>query len=256
MRKDIIEVKDLVATYGEDIILEGISFEVHEGEIFVVLGGSGSGKSTLLKHLIGLVPPGSGEIIIDGEDSRKSSVAEIARKVGIVFQNPDYQLFSKTVSEELAFGPRNIGVPEESIPEKVNNALEALNILKYAENSPFLLSEGERRRVAIASILTMNSIIICFDEPTLGQDSSAKKRFSELLSYRKFVKGELEIRSWDGIGLAVLWRTRKLSGYFSDFAIGDFDNDGKDELVAALVIKTGLTVATTPKSTVIAYELQ
>ncbi|MFX0163232.1 MAG: energy-coupling factor ABC transporter ATP-binding protein [Candidatus Hodarchaeota archaeon] len=177
-----VEFDDVWFGYDAEPVLQGISFKIKKGSKVAIMGENGAGKTTLLRCLIGIISPTKGKIIIDGSDSRKSSVAEIARKVGIVFQNPDYQLFSKTVSEELAFGPRNIGVPEESIPERVNSALEALNIHKYAENSPFLLSEGERRRVAIASILTMNSIVICFDEPSLGQDSYAKKRFSELLS--------------------------------------------------------------------------
>jgi len=177
-----VELDDVWFGYDSEPVLQGISFKIKKGSKVAIIGENGAGKTTLLRCLIGIIRPTKGNIIINGEDSKKSSVAEIARKVGIVFQNPDYQLFSKTVSEELAFGPRNIGVPEEFIPEKVHSALEALNILKYAENSPFLLSEGERRRVAIASILTMNSIIICFDEPTLGQDSYAKTRFSELLS--------------------------------------------------------------------------
>jgi len=177
-----VEFDDVWFEYDKETVLQGVSFKIRKGLNVAIMGENGAGKTTLLRCLIGVIRPTKGKIIIDGVDSRKSSVAEIARKVGIVFQNPDYQLFSKTVSEELAFGPRNIGVPEESILERVNSALEALNILEYAENSPFLLSEGERRRVAIASILTMDPDIICFDEPSLGQDSYAKKRFGELLS--------------------------------------------------------------------------
>lgn len=138
------------------------------------MGKNGAGKTTLVKHFNGLLKPSKGRVLIDGTDTRDASVAELSRKVGLVFQNPDHQLFCETVEDEIAFALKNFGFDEKTIEERVSWALELLNLIKYRDTSPFLLSGGERKRVALASVLAWNPKILILDEPTIGQDYRQK----------------------------------------------------------------------------------
>ncbi len=179
-----IELKDLNDIYnagmpGETVALRDVSFDVHDGEILGIIGHTGSGKSTLLQHLNGLIKPASGEIIVDGQciTDGKTKMTDVRRKVGLVFQYPEYQLFEETVAKDVAFGPKNLGMEEPEIEEKVKNAvaLVGLDYEEIKDMSPFELSGGMKRRVAIAGVIAMGPKILILDEPTAGLDPSAHR---------------------------------------------------------------------------------
>ncbi len=179
-----IEVRDLNYIYnagmpGETVALRDVSFDVCDGETLGIIGHTGSGKSTLLQHLNGLIKPASGEIIVNGQciTDGKTKMTEVRRKVGLVFQYPEYQLFEETVAKDVAFGPKNLGMEEEEIEEKVRNAvgLVGLDYEEIKDMSPFELSGGMKRRVAIAGVIAMGPEILILDEPTAGLDPSAHR---------------------------------------------------------------------------------
>ena len=177
----MIEVKDLHFAYEEKEVLHDIDLTVSDGEFVAIMGENGAGKTTLVKHFNGLLKPARGEVLIDGVSTRKSTVAHLSRDVGLVFQNPDHQLFSETVFEEVAFSMRNLGYPEETIRKRVKFILETLDLGAYAEASPFMLSGGERKRVALASVLVSDPKHIILDEPTIGQDYQQKDRLRNFI---------------------------------------------------------------------------
>lgn len=169
--KAIIEVNSLSYTYPSGVeALRGIDVTVYEKEFVAVMGQNGSGKTTFVKHLNGLLKPTRGRVTVRGKDTRKSRVSELARDVGYVFQNPDHQIFCDTVEAEVAFGPRNLGVQQNEIGERVQEALHAVSLLEYKRVNPKQLSKGQRQRVAVASVLSMKPSILIVDEPTTGQD--------------------------------------------------------------------------------------
>lgn len=179
-----IEVRDLNYIYNagmpdETVALRDVSFDVCDGEILGIIGHTGSGKSTLLQHLNGLIKPASGEIIVDGQcvTDGKTKMTDVRRKVGLVFQYPEYQLFEETVAKDVAFGPKNLGLEEAEIEEKVKNAvaLVGLDYEEIKDMSPFELSGGMKRRVAIAGVIAMGPKILILDEPTAGLDPSAHR---------------------------------------------------------------------------------
>ena len=185
-----IEVRDLKYTYspglpGETLALDGVSFEVHDGETIGIIGHTGSGKSTLLQHLNGLIRPDSGEIYVDGQCITDGSIklTSVRRKVGLVFQYPEYQLFEETVAKDIAFGTRNTGVPEDEIESSVRDAMNlvGLDYDEIAESSPFELSGGQKRRVAIAGVIAMKPSVLILDEPTAGLDPSAHRDILEMI---------------------------------------------------------------------------
>ena len=135
-----------------------------------MLGANGAGKTTLVKHAIGLLKPKSGQVLVEGKDTHKLSVAEIANTLGYVFQSPSHMLFAPTVFDELAFGPKNLGHSEEEIKKEVNEAVNIVNLSGLEEYPPLALSFGQQKRVSIAAILSMRSKILVMDEPTAGQD--------------------------------------------------------------------------------------
>jgi len=178
----VIEVNDVWYRYGDGTIaLRGVSMEVKEGEMMALMGPTGAGKTTLAKHMNGLLKPDKGYVIIDGMDTREHSVAEIARKVGYVFQNPDNFLFAETVEKELYFTLKNLGFPSHEFQSRITNTLRRLNIEKFRDRSPFSLSGGERRRVALAAILCAEPQYLILDEPTVGQDFIEKNRLFSIL---------------------------------------------------------------------------
>ena len=192
-----IEVKDLKYIYspdmpGETTALDGVSFDVTEPSVIGIIGHTGSGKSTLLQHLNGLIKPTSGEIYIDGEciTRERKNLSDVRRKIGLVFQYPEYQLFEETVSKDVAFGPKNLGVDEEEIGRRVRHAIElvGLNYDEVAEMSPFELSGGMMRRAAIAGVLAMEPSILMLDEPMAGLDPQAHR---DMLVLIKKVQQEL-----------------------------------------------------------------
>ena len=172
----MITVKELYYRYPNGVeALKGVSMNVHDGEFLAIMGRNGAGKTTLVKHLNGLLKPAKGVVEVDGVDTRNLSVAELARKVGLVFQNPDHQLFCETVEEEIAFALKNFGLDEETVNKRVDWALNLLNLERYKKSSPFVLSGGERKRVALASVLAWDPKILILDEPTIGQDQRQKE---------------------------------------------------------------------------------
>lgn len=170
---------------GETVALDDVSFEIEDGECVGVIGHTGSGKSTLLQHMNGLLKPHSGEIIVSDMNIGDGSVkkVDISKNVGLVFQYPEYQLFEETVAKDVAFGPRNLGVPEDEIPDIVRESIELLGLdyNNVAEKSPFELSGGQKRRVAIAGVLAMKPKVLILDEPTAGLDPASKRDMLEVI---------------------------------------------------------------------------
>ena len=164
---------------GETVALNDVSFDVADGTILGIIGHTGSGKSTLLQHLNGLIKPISGEVYINGEciTDGKVKMTDIRRKVGLVFQYPEYQLFEETVRKDVAFGPKNLGLDEEEQEARVKKAigLVGLDYEEIKDLSPFELSGGMKRRVAIAGVIAMDPKILILDEPTAGLDPSAHR---------------------------------------------------------------------------------
>lgn len=180
-------------TYPDGVTaLRGVSLRIKDKELVAIMGENGAGKTTLVKHFNGLLKPREGRITIDGLDTCEVSVAELARKVGYVFQNADHQLFSSTVYSEVAFALKNFGYSEQEIRSRVQQVLRFLDLEKYRNASPFSLSGGERKRVALASTLCFDPEIIVLDEPTIGQDGSQKKKLGELI-HSLNVKGKTAI---------------------------------------------------------------
>src|SRR6266581_1580612 len=161
--------------------LQDVDLNIEGGDFIAIMGENGAGKTTLAKHLNGLLKPSQGRVLVDGDDTRKVSVAKLSRKVGLVFQNPDHLLFSETVKDEVAFGLKNFGFALEVVHKQVVRTLEALGLSEYAESSPFLLSGGERKRVALAAILATEPDYLILDEPTIGQDYQQKERLRNFI---------------------------------------------------------------------------
>ena len=178
----MIETKDLTFTYpapeGETNppALRGVSVTVEKGTFVVVLGHNGSGKSTLAKHMNAVLLPSGGAVYVEGMDTRDESLLlEIRRRTGMVFQNPDNQIVSNVVEEDVAFAPENLGVPSEEIRRRVDEALEAVGMAAYKKHAPHLLSGGQKQRVAIAGVLAMRPKTIVLDEPTAMLDPQGRQ---------------------------------------------------------------------------------
>jgi len=178
----IIEARDVHFVYpeGNVVALRGVSLKIYEGDFLAILGQNGSGKTTLVKHFTGLLRPTKGKIFIEGEDAENFTISQLATKVGYVFQNPDFQLVCRSVKEELEFGPKNLGLSEDEIEKRVMNVAKDLNILHLLQKNPRDLSKGEKQRVAVASVLTMNPKVLIIDEPTTGQDFGTAVKMMEL----------------------------------------------------------------------------
>ncbi len=161
--------------------LKEIDLEIDRAQFFAIMGENGAGKTTLAKQMNGLLKPTSGRVTVDGEETRKKSVAYLARKVGLVFQNPDHLLFAETVKEEVAFALKNFGYAPDVVERQTSKTLEALDLTEYSGTSPFLLSGGERKRVALASVLVWEPDYLVLDEPTIGQDYQQKERLRNFI---------------------------------------------------------------------------
>jgi len=178
----VIEVKDVYFTYPNGVeALSGVSLTIRNGDFVAVMGQNGAGKTTLVKQFNGLLKPTKGVVLVDGVNTRETSIARLARKVGFVFQNPDHQLFCETVEEEIAFALRNFGFDQKTIKRRVMWALNLLGLTEYCQTSPFMLSGGERKRVALASVLAWNPKVVILDEPTIGQDHQQKERLRQFI---------------------------------------------------------------------------
>lgn len=167
----LIETRDLCYSYPHSVkALEGINFIAPRKARIAVIGSNGAGKSTLFKHFNGIFKPTSGSILIRGEPITKQNIREVRKFVGIVFQNADDQIFSPTVEQDVAFGPTNLGLDEETIHHRVHEALKIVGIEHLAERVPHHLSGGEKKRVAIAGVIAMEPEVLVLDEPTAGLD--------------------------------------------------------------------------------------
>jgi len=194
----MIEVKDVHFTYPSDIeALKGVSITVQNGDFVAIMGQNGAGKTTLVKHFNGLLKPTKGDVLVDGVSTREVSVARLARKVGFVFQNPDHQLFCETVKDEVAFALKNFGYERNIIDRRVSWALNLLGLTQYRETSPFMLSGGERKRVALASVLAWNPKIVILDEPTIGQDYQQKEKLLQFITQLRTQKKTVVIVTHD-----------------------------------------------------------
>ena len=181
-RAPVIRVSHLSHRYSTGLVaLDDVDLEVRRGEFVAVLGQNGSGKTTLVKHLNGLLRPTSGRIEVDGRDSTTMSVLQLGSTVGYVFQNPDHQIFSDTVGDEVAFGLATRGLGEAEIRERVTEALEAVGLGGREKEDPFSLTKGERQRVAVASVLAVRPEVLILDEPTTGLDYRAQRSMMSLV---------------------------------------------------------------------------
>ncbi len=177
-----LTVQDVHYSYASGVeALKGVSLEIKDGEFVAIMGQNGAGKTTLVKHFNGLLKPTSGKVIVNGTETTKTSVAALAKSVGFVFQNPDHQLFSETVDDEIAFALKNFGYKPETIEERTVWAVNLLGISQYRKTSPFMLSGGERKRVALASVLAWDPQILVLDEPTIGQDHQQKENLRQFI---------------------------------------------------------------------------
>lgn len=190
----IIKTEHLTYTYSagtpfEKVAINDINLEIEQGELVGVIGHTGSGKSTLIQHFNGLVKPTSGKIYIDGKDiwSEGVNIRDIRFQVGLVFQYPEYQLFEETVYKDIAFGPKNMGLSEEEIDHRVHQAAEFVGLpAELLEKSPFELSGGQKRRVAIAGVIAMEPKVLILDEPTAGLDPKGRDRIlSQICNYHR-----------------------------------------------------------------------
>jgi energy-coupling factor transport system ATP-binding protein len=194
----MITVEDIHYVYPNQVkALKGVSLTINEGEFIAIMGQNGAGKTTLIKHFNGLLKPSQGTVRVNGVETKKSSVAALSRNVGFVFQNPDNQLFSETVEEEIAFALKNFGFEKDIIEKRITWALNLLSLTQYRKTSPFLLSGGERKRVALASVLAWDPETLILDEPTIGQDHEQKEKLRQFIMQMQTQKKTVVIVTHD-----------------------------------------------------------
>ena len=195
----LIEIKNLTHIYSDGLpfekkAIDDINLKIEENEFIGLIGHTGSGKSTFIQHLNGLLKPSSGEIIVDGMkvDKSSSNLTELRKKIGLVFQYPEYQLFEETIERDIAFGPGNLDLSEEEVLRRVKSSMDSvgLDYETYKDKSPFELSGGLKRRVAIAGVLAMEPKVLILDEPTAGLDPRGR---DEILSEIKSIHEKRKI---------------------------------------------------------------
>ena len=186
----ILEIKNLTHSYSGNTpfindAVKDVSFSVEEGEILGIIGHTGSGKSTLVQHLNGLLKPTQGSVLFNGKDiwENPKEIRKIRSNVGLVFQYPEYQLFEETVFADIAFGPKNMGLSDDELKNRVTEICEIVGVKpEYLQKSPFDLSGGEKRRVAIAGVMAMRPQVIVFDEPTAGLDPKGRENIMTIIN--------------------------------------------------------------------------
>lgn len=180
--KPIILIDEVDYVYPNNTIaLDNVSLKINKGELIAIMGQNGAGKTTLIRTLNGLIRPTKGSVYVKGENNTTKSIAELSKIVGIIFQNPMHQLFSNSIEEELKFSLMNLELTKEQIQQQVDAILIKFNLDKYRNRSPFNLSGGEAKKLALATIICRNPEILVFDEPTLGQDAKEINFFLELI---------------------------------------------------------------------------
>jgi len=224
----LVEFDNVNFRYDQDlpVVLNDINFKIHTGDIIAILGHNGSGKTTMVKHALGLLKPTEGHVYLEGKDTQEITVATAAKSVGYVFQSPTQMLFAPTVTEELSFGPKNLGYDKQTIQENVDWAINTVNLREELDTPPLALSFGQQKRISIASVLSMRSRLLMMDEPTAGQD---------YWNYRAFMDSILQMPGFDSIvfithdiDLALIYANRIMILYN-----GRIVSDGKPSEVLA-----------------------
>jgi energy-coupling factor transport system ATP-binding protein len=178
----VIELQDVTFVHQNGVrALDGVSLKIETGETVAIVGENGAGKTTLVKHITGLLKPAQGKVLVDGQSTVSMSTARISRRVGVAFQNPDHQLFSESVEEEMAFALRNFGFAPALVEERVKWGLELFGLEEYRKSSPLVLSGGEKKRLTLACILAWDPDVVILDEPTVGQDSIQKEKLAQTI---------------------------------------------------------------------------
>ncbi len=223
---ELVRFEGVHFCYNEDgpEVLKNLNFSVNAGDVIAVLGHNGSGKTTMVKHALGLLKPTQGRVLLEGQETRKMTVAQAAHTVGYVFQSPSQMLFAPTVRDELSFGPKNLGFDADTIAINVDWAIETVNLKSEMDMPPLALSFGQQKRISIAAILAMRSRILMMDEPTAGQD---------YWNYQAFMDAILQMPGFDSVifithdvDLAVIYANRILLVY-----AGEIVADGKPQEV-------------------------
>lgn len=178
----LLSVRDLAFSYPDGTVaLRGVDLEMGRGERVAMLGSNGAGKTTLLYALIGIVTPQEGSVVVGGVELREENLAEVRRRIGIVFSDPDDQLFMPTVARDVAFGPANLGLSGEEVAQRTATALKRVGMSEQRDRAPHHLSAGEARRVALATVLAMEPDVLVLDEPTSNLDPVGRRELAELL---------------------------------------------------------------------------
>ena len=195
LQEAMIQVRDLSYTYdsgrpGETTALSGVDLEIRRGEFVAIAGPNGSGKSTLARHFNALLLPTRGQVLVDGLDTAlPENLWEIRRRVGMVFQNPDNQIVSTLVEEDVAFGPENLGIPPPEVRERVEEALVLAGLSRFRQHAPHLLSGGQKQRLALAGVLAMRPSCLVLDEPTAMLDPAGRRELLETLQRLNRTRG-------------------------------------------------------------------
>jgi energy-coupling factor transporter ATP-binding protein EcfA2 len=210
-RQDVlVRFEDVCFRYKPELppVLQGITCDIHPGDVVAILGHNGAGKTTLVKHALGLLKPSQGRVLLEGKDTHQITVAQAAHTIGYVFQSPTQMLFAPSVAEELAFGPRNLEHPAAQIEKDVRWSIETVHLVEELPTPPLALSFGQQKRISIAAVLAMRSRILMMDEPTAGQD---------YWNYRSFMDAILQMPGFDAVmfithdvDLAVMYASRVL----------------------------------------------
>ncbi len=205
----MIKIENLHYTYEDGTpALNGINLEIADGEFLAILGANGCGKSTLIKHLNGLFRPTLGRVLLDGKPIESVEDRDVFSRVGIVFQDPNDQLFASTVEEDVAFGPTNLGLPPERVKERVHKALHMVEMQDYGRKSIHALSHGQKKRVCVAGILAMEPQVIVLDEPTAGLDPWGVHSLMHLLEDLNKKEGITMIMATHVVDLVPLFMSR------------------------------------------------
>jgi energy-coupling factor transport system ATP-binding protein len=207
-KKTVIEVNALSYGYRSgETVLNNINLRFYKGEFVALIGKNGAGKTTFSKHINGLLRPTSGQILINGRDIKTVSTSELSREVGYVFQNPDHQIFSSSVREEIEYGLKNMNLTRKEINNRISKVLEFVGLKNFENRHPFNLGKGERQKLAVASILAMEPSILVIDEPTTGQDWDGTKRMMTMME-EIHKKGHTIIAITHNLRLAVEYTDR------------------------------------------------
>lgn len=205
-----IRVVNLGFVYpGGVTALKGINLEVQKGEFVAIIGQNGAGKTTLTKQFNGLLKPTEGDVYIRGVNTKQARTGDLARTVGYCFQNPDHQIFNDSVWNEVAYGPKQMGFKDQELEDTVHWALEMFDLIKDKDEHPYVLSKGERQRVAVASVLAMRPSILVVDEPTTGQDYKESKRIMDM--FKRF--------NDDGVTVLVVTHSMQLVAQYAQRTI-------------------------------------